>query len=604
MSAHSALREDAQSARLRVIRFLVTLACFWAALLMYLDRVCVSTVDRLIRDDLGLTDPQMDWFKGIFFLAYALGQVPSGWLADRFGARVMMTVYVTVWSLLMAAMGCAQSFWTLLLARAGYGLAQAGGYPTAASLVGRWTPVESRGAASAFVSFGGRLGGVVAPVLTSALVVLLLPVDGQPSFDRADLRDPPALRAALVAANNANSSRSTESTTSAPSVGAANSHDDWRLAIAERVWERLPTDERMLFVNEPTSIANHAANDGTLIAALNLCLTERELVPDSLVAAAPLPREAISLLRISTADRSPADTVRLNRLMIETAFPAALRSIYHTAWRPAMWLYGVAGLVVGALFWFVARDSPELHPWLSAGNSRPPIQPLTVGQSTEPTPASLSPRQRSGIPWAALARSRSLWMISLSQFGTNVGWAFVITSFPRFLNERFQTPFTDASRMQSVVLAIGIAGTLLGGTLTDLLVRRLGGYWGRMLPMSVTRLVCAASCATCLAFDSPWPITAALAAMAFFTDLGMAAIWGFSQDVGGRHVGSVLGWGNMWGNLGAFLSPLAIGASVQAFGWNAAFWICCFSFVVAGVSGLYVDARRPVFGDPAPAQGG
>ena len=39
--------------------------------------------------------------------------------------------------------------------------------------------------------------------------------------------------------------------------------------------------------------------------------------------------------------------------------------------------------------------------------------------------------------------------------------------------------------------------------------------------------------------------------VAFGTDFGGPSIWAFTQDVGGRHVGSVLGWGNMWGNLGA-----------------------------------------------------
>ena len=49
-----------------------------------------------------------------------------------------------------------------------------------------------------------------------------------------------------------------------------------------------------------------------------------------------------------------------------------------------------------------------------------------------------------------------------------------------------------------------------------------------------------------------------LRVMAFLVDLGIPSIWAFAQDVGGRHVGAALGWGNMWGNLGAAASPVAL----------------------------------------------
>ena len=53
----------------------------------YLDRVCISTAAPAIKADLGLSDVQMGTVFSAFTLAYALFEVPSGWLADRFGAR-------------------------------------------------------------------------------------------------------------------------------------------------------------------------------------------------------------------------------------------------------------------------------------------------------------------------------------------------------------------------------------------------------------------------------------------------------------------------------------------------------------------------------------
>src|SRR5512143_1173755 len=88
----------------------------------YLDRVCISTAAPAMKDDLGISDVQMGWVFSAFTLAYALFEVPSGWLADRFGARVMLTRIVVWWSAMTAATGLATGFASLLGARARAGL--------------------------------------------------------------------------------------------------------------------------------------------------------------------------------------------------------------------------------------------------------------------------------------------------------------------------------------------------------------------------------------------------------------------------------------------------------------------------------------------------
>jgi nitrate/nitrite transporter NarK len=83
--------------------------------------------------------------------------------------------------------------------------------------------------------------------------------------------------------------------------------------------------------------------------------------------------------------------------------------------------------------------------------------------------------------------------------------------------------------------------------------------------------------------------------VAFATDLGVAAVWAFCQDVGGRHVGSVLGWGNMWGNLGAAISPPLLNQMIGKDGsWDLAFAVCAFSFLVSGIAALGIDATQPI----------
>src|SRR5262249_19519311 len=96
------------------------------AAIAYLDRVCISTAAPAIRAELGLSDAEMGLVFSAFTLAYALFEVPSGWFADRFGARVTLARIVVWWSILTAATGLATGFASLVLVRFLFGLGEAG----------------------------------------------------------------------------------------------------------------------------------------------------------------------------------------------------------------------------------------------------------------------------------------------------------------------------------------------------------------------------------------------------------------------------------------------------------------------------------------------
>jgi MFS transporter, ACS family, glucarate transporter len=502
-----------------------------AAVLLYLDRVCISFGDIYIREDLGLDKTQMGWVLGAFFFSYALAQVPSGWLSDRFGPRITLTLYILVWSLFTTVTGLAVGLVSLLAARLAFGVAQAGAYPTAAVLIGRWVPAASRGVASSVVALGGRVGGAVAPVLTAVLLTLLIPVN-ESRLETGDLLAPEQL------------------------VGEMETPGDETLArLRRRVRERLPA-----------SALPSSPNEEALRAALNDVLADPTLTEEldwSLVA---LPREARTLLQKPATYRTSAETERLNRLALEPAFPGLVRQLYGRAWREVMWLYGGLGLLVAAAFWLTVRDHPS-------------------GDAPRAT--------RQGMPWLLLLRSRSMALSGLMQFGINIGWVFLITLLPRYLAEA-RVPIEERGTMAMVPLLAGCAGMLVGGRLTDALTIALGRRWGRALPIGLTQYGCAAACLACLWLDTPWGIVAALSVMSAAVDLGVPAIWAFVQDVGGRHTGAALGYGNMWGNLGAAVSPVLLSQVEVRGGWSAVFVTCAVAFAVAATAGLLIDARRPL----------
>jgi MFS family permease len=164
--------DPATSYSATTVRYSVLGATTLTAVILYLDRICIAEIAKLdeFKTTLNLSDTETGWILSSFFFSYALGQVPAGWLSDRFGARKMLPLYICVWSLCTILTGLATGFAMLIVARLLFGIAQAGCYPTAGSLIKRWTPLPKRGTASAIVSFGGRLGGATAPLLTAWLL--------------------------------------------------------------------------------------------------------------------------------------------------------------------------------------------------------------------------------------------------------------------------------------------------------------------------------------------------------------------------------------------------------------------------------------------------
>ncbi|MEM6803670.1 MAG: MFS transporter, partial [Bacteroidota bacterium] len=91
-------------------RWIVSLGMFLLALLLYIDRVCISVAKEPIGSSLELSDKAMGWVLSIFALGYALFQVPGGMMADKWGPRKVLTGIVGFWSLLTALTGAAWNF--------------------------------------------------------------------------------------------------------------------------------------------------------------------------------------------------------------------------------------------------------------------------------------------------------------------------------------------------------------------------------------------------------------------------------------------------------------------------------------------------------------
>jgi ACS family glucarate transporter-like MFS transporter len=146
-------------------RALLVAATFLLAVLLYVDRICISTAKDGITLDLGLTDKQFGWVLSAFALGYALFQTPSGWLADRFGPRRVLTSVVALWSLFTGLTGWVTGYVSMLAVRFLFGAGEAGGFPCMARATYSWVPMKERGQVTGINFSGGRIGGALALVL-------------------------------------------------------------------------------------------------------------------------------------------------------------------------------------------------------------------------------------------------------------------------------------------------------------------------------------------------------------------------------------------------------------------------------------------------------
>jgi MFS family permease len=405
------------------------------AVILYLDRICIAEIAKLdeFSSALSLTDTQTGAILSAFFFTYALGQVPAGWLSDRFGARNMLPLYITVWSLCTIATGLATGFVMLIAARLLFGIAQAGCYPTASSLIRRWVPLPRRGTASSIVSFGGRLGGAVAPIITAIL-----------------LKD---------------------------------------------------------FIG----------------------------------------------------------------------------------WRWVLVLYGSLGIFVAVWFRHVFRETPGDHPECNAEEQALIREGSTSTSESGPPPLP---------PIVPLIRSGTMWLMCALQFGINIGWVFLVTWLPTYLQDVKNVDPRIGGMMSTMVLFAGIVGMLCGGPLTDYAAVRFGRRWGRSLPVVGCYIAAFSAYLSCLHLESVWAFIAAASLVAFATDLSVPALWAYMQDVGGRNSASVFGWGNMWGNLGAATTPLLVPIVLERWDtngdWHEAFLLFSAGYVVAGLAAIGINPKHQI----------
>ncbi len=155
-------------ARYWVIVFAVSLA-----IIQYIDRVCISKAMPAIQRDLHFTNVQAGYVFGAFTLAYALFEIPTGWLGDKFGPRKVLLRVVIWWSVFTAATARAGSAAAMMVVRFLFGAGEAGCFPNITKAFSTWLPPDERVRAQGVLWLAARWGGAATPLLVVAVLGLV-----------------------------------------------------------------------------------------------------------------------------------------------------------------------------------------------------------------------------------------------------------------------------------------------------------------------------------------------------------------------------------------------------------------------------------------------
>lgn len=158
-------RAESKGPRFDRTQWLVTILLFTMLFLNYLDRLALSVLAPIMRDEIGLSQTDYAWVVDAFLLSYAVMYFGSGMILDRIGSRKGMTLFVALWSLVSALHASVRGVFDLAFFRFLLGLTQPGGWTGAVKTVSERFNAPQRAIATGFFSTGASIAMMVSPPL-------------------------------------------------------------------------------------------------------------------------------------------------------------------------------------------------------------------------------------------------------------------------------------------------------------------------------------------------------------------------------------------------------------------------------------------------------
>src|ERR1700678_3605896 len=261
--------------------------------------------------------------------------------------------------------------------------------------------------------------------------------------------------------------------------------------------------------------------------------------------------------------------------------------ILHHGWRSAFWFSAIIGVVAGAVWWWLARDTPEEDPKVSPSE----LHLIQEGIAESSAPAGSVPP---AISCGAILRRRDLPALIICYFGFGYtawiffSWFFLYMAQVRGFNLKASALFSMLPFLSMTI------GCLAGGALSDRLTRSYGLRVGRCGLAAVAYLFTATFLVLGSRVQSPQLAGVILAGGAGALYVSQSSFWSASGDIAGRSSGVFSSMVNMGAQVGGAVTASLTPWIAQRFGWTASFAIAAALAVLGAFLWMTVHPERPL----------
>jgi ACS family glucarate transporter-like MFS transporter len=253
-------------------------------------------------------------------------------------------------------------------------------------------------------------------------------------------------------------------------------------------------------------------------------------------------------------------------------------------WRSSFWVCAIIGFAAGAVWFFIARDTPEEHKGVSASELELIRSGLMQSESKNDS--------KSLMPWSRVLQSKEVWALTVSYFCYGyVAWIF-FSWFYRYLAKVRGLDLKASALYTMLPFLAMLVGCLLGGAINDRLTTLKGPRVGRCGLAVVALVIAGIFIAFGSQVQSARLASVVLAGGAGALYLAQSSFWSVTADIAGGSSGSVSGFMNMGCQLGAALTASLTPWIAARFGWTTSFLVAAALCLVAAMSWLLVDPSR------------
>jgi ACS family glucarate transporter-like MFS transporter len=255
--------------------------------------------------------------------------------------------------------------------------------------------------------------------------------------------------------------------------------------------------------------------------------------------------------------------------------------IQHFGWRASFWFCAVIGVIAGAIWFLIARDKPEQHPFIS----REELDYIEAGRSVQLASDTLA--TTSVVQTSLLGRNVIAITFSYFTFGY-VAWIF-FSWFFIYLAQVRKLELKSSALYSTIPFLAMTACCLLGGVITDRLTKRFGlrmgrcGIAGAALAVTSLFLILGPQAA------SPQLASIILAGGAGTLYLAQSSFWSVSADISGERSGMISGIMNMGAQVGGAVTASLTPYIAGLYGWNTAFFVAAALALIGASLWLWIN---------------